>query len=718
MIQLPDDRRPPLTPQLALRVAILGSFALAMFAIIFFRLWFLQILSGEAYAHQAQVNYVRDIAIPAPRGQILDQSGNKLVDSKQAIAVQIAPPELPVPLQGCLIANGLPDPTMQTGGVWNSSCLVAHPPQADAALYNRLARVLGMPTGREKCPVNSYGVLRLSPIACSVAQGYTQVSYANVTVKTDVANDVLYYLEERQSEFPGVTIQPVWLRTYPLHDVAAQLFGTIGPISCNAPPGVRATARNCELKDPHFKGLPQSAIVGQSGLEWYYNQYLQGRDGAEQVQVDALGRSTGVVGEGVKPTPGHNLRLSLDVGLQKAGEAALQQAINQNYPANGGAFVALNPDTGEIYAMGSNPSFDPNVFTHPMTKVQYDQRFGASSGYPLINRAIQSEGPTGSTFKPITATAALQSGVWSPSSIFVDNGQFCVSGQCRHNAGNASYGALDLVNAIRVSSDDFFYNLGALTNAVPTTHPLGGALQQWARAYGIGRATGIDVGGEVAGNLPTPLWRNHVNQLEAECDNATGPFKGKPKHPPGGCGIADGTNRPWSIGDNISLAVGQGDVQVTPLQLAVAYSAIANGGTVIRPHIGLDVQQADGTVLQRIDPPAARHLTIDSTYLDTIRAGLRAAASQSGGTSADIMGDFPEQVYGKTGTAQYSGQQDYSWYSCFVPDWATSKPIEVVVWVEQGGFGAMAAAPAARQILSQWFFGNRGPFKVGTSRTL
>jgi penicillin-binding protein 2 len=703
VIQPPEDRRPPLTPQLALRVAIIGSFALAMFAIIFFRLWFLQVLSGSAYAKQATVNFVRDLPIPAPRGQILDQSGNVLVDSKRAIAVQIAPPDLPVPLQLC-------DPTMLVGGVWSSSCLIAHPPQKDAALYNRLAGVLGMPTRRQRCLVNGYGLLRLSPIACAVAQGYEQVTYANVTVKTDVPRDVLYYLEERQSAFPGVQIEPVWLRTYPLHDVAAQLFGTIGPLSC-------VSKANCELHDPRFKGLPASSIVGQSGLEWYYNRYLQGVDGTEKVQVDALGHATGAVSE-IKPVSGHNLRLSLDVNLQKAGEAALAESIGQNPPANGGAFVAMNPDNGEIYAMGSNPSFDPNVFTHPMTTSQYDARFGASSGYPLLNRAIQSVGPTGSTFKPITATAALESGAWNVGDVFDDTGQFCVSGQCRHNAGNAVYGTLGLVDAIRVSSDDFFYNLGALTNANPIAHPHGGALQQWAHAYGIGRPTGIDLGGEVPGNLPTPAWRNHVNQLEAECDNATGPFRGKPKHAPGGCGIADGTNRPWSIGDNINLAVGQGDVQVTPLQLATAYSTIANGGTVVRPHIGLDVQDSYGTVLQRIDPPPARHLNINPLYLETIRAGLRAAASQPGGTSADVMGDFPEAVYGKTGTAQYNGQQDYAWYACFVPDSATSKPILVVVWVEQGGFGAVGAAPVARQILSQWFFGNRGPFKIGSSKTL
>ena len=182
------------------------------------------------------------------------------------------------------------------------------------------------------------------------------------------------------------------------------------------------------------------------------------------------------------------------------------------------------------------------------------------------------------------------------------------------------------------------------------------------------------------------------------------------------CGIADG--RTWSVGDNINLAVGQGDVQVTPLQLAVAYSAIANGGSVVRPHLGLEIDSPQGTVLQKIAPPPSRHLSINPTYLDTIRQGLHAAAQTAGGTSYDVMGNFPQQVYGKTGTAQRNGQADQSWYACFVPDTATNKPILVVVTVEQGGFGAAAAAPAARQILSQWFYGRRGPFKAGTSKTL
>ncbi len=668
---VPQEQRAPLTPQLALRVAVLGSFALAMFAIIFFRLWFLQVLSGDQYLAQASSNRARSISVPAPRGQILDRSGTVLVDSTPVPAVLISPPDLPVPI---------------------TTSLLTSPPPADQRVYDRLASVLGISTRPMRCRVPGQGIASLTRIACAVAQKWAVLPYANVTIKTDVPNDVQYYIQERSDQFTGVDVEQVWLRRYPMKELAAQLFGTVGPINSS------------EVHEKRYKGVSQSAVVGQSGLEWYYDNYLRGLDGADRVQVDALGRFRGDLSQR-QPVAGNNLKLSLDVKLQQIGQSSLQQSITNNYPANGGAFVALNPVTGEVYAMGSLPSFDPNIFTKPVPESVYKSLNNASSNYPLINRAIQSAGPTGSTFKPITATAALQSGVWSTGEAYDDTGQFCEGGGlCRHNAGNAAYGVLDLAGAIRVSDDVFFYNLGALLN---NASPQGGALQRWARAYGIGRKTGIDLGGEVSGNLPSPAWRSKINALEVACEHR--------RHVPS-CGIADG--RPGSEGDNVNLAVGQGDVQATPLQLAVAYSAIANGGTIVRPHLGLEVDSADGTLLSKIAPPPTRRLNIDPAYLDTIRAGLHGAAQSPGGTSFDVMGNFPKPVYGKTGAAQYNGQQDYSWYACFVPPSATSTPIVVVVTVEQGGFGAVAAAPVARQILSQWFFRNPGKFIVGSSKTL
>jgi penicillin-binding protein 2 len=683
MIQLPEDRRPPLTPQLALRIAVLGSIALAMFAIIFFRLWFLQVLSGDKYLAQASVNRVRHVDVPAQRGEILDRSGSLLVDSRSSIAVRLSPPDLP------------------------------HNPRRRSRLYARLESILGIPAQRERCkipqPSGTAKALRVGPIRCAVAQQQATLPYADVTIKTDVSRYIQYYLAERQDEFPGVNVQQVWLRRYPLHSLAAQLFGTVGPIN------------KTETHEARYRGVSQNAIIGQSGLEYYYDRYLRGTDGTDTIQVDALGRFKGYVSHKA-PVTGHSLKLSLDVGLQRAGQQALADAIASNPPAPAGAFVALNPTNGEVYAMGSYPTFDPNDFAKPITQTKYDELFGPSKGYPLINRAIQGAYPTGSTFKGISSIAALESGAWSLGEIYDDTGVYNNGPvDLRHNAGNAAYGAVDLTQAIMVSSDNFFYNIGRLLNSAS---PRGGPLQKWAHRLGMGRKTGVDLGGESAGILPSPEWRASRNKLEATCDNLTHPTAQFPNHPrhklsSGGCGIADGTNRPWSVGDNENLAVGQGDLEATPLQLAVAYSAIENGDHVIRPHIGLEVDAPDGTVLQRIDPPPARHVTIEPQYLDAIRSGLHDAASVSGGTSADVFAGWPQSqypVYGKTGTAQHFGQQDQSWYVCYVPD--PVKPILVVVTVEQGGFGAQAAAPAAREILSQWFFGKRGQFIAGSSRTL
>ena len=718
----PEDRRPPLTPALALRVAIVGSVILALFAIVFFRLWFLQVLTGSQYVKAASVNQVRNVPINPPRGEILDRNGTVLVSSTKALAVKIVPTALPVTVD---------------------SSNILRPPRRDTAVYDRLAKVLGISTTRHRCKVPvpppsctathcpSSTTVRLAAVGCTVAQGVATLPYADVSIKSGVSKDIEYYLAERQTLFRGVEVQQISVTGYPDTTLAAQVLGTVGPINTQ------------ELAAKTYKGANLNSIVGQTGLEAQYDDFLRGRFGEQRVQIDASGLPTGQ--QSTKPpTAGHNLQLSLDAKLQRVGQNALAQSIASN-GGTGGAFVAMNPQDGSVYGMGSLPSFNPSIFTKPtVSTAAYKQLTSASSGDPLLNRAIQSVGPTGSTFKPITATAALQGGDWSLASTYDDTGQFCigtgVSQQCRHNSGNAAYGVVNLVSAIRVSDDNFFYNLGAKTDVPATKAPNGGPLDTWARRYGIGRSPGVDLPGAVPGTLPSPRWRASRNKLEAECDAATGAFrysngssysptkhKGyhrRAKVAPGGCGIADGTNRPWSVGDNISLAVGQGDVQVSPLQLAVAYAAIANGGTIVRPHVGESVQNPDGTVLQKINPPPSRKINVNPLYLSAIRQGLREAASQPGGTSADVMGNFPQQVYGKTGTAQYgvgvAGQteSDYAWYACFVPATATSKPIVVVVWVEKGGFGDVGAAPVARQILSQWFYDKPGPYKAGISTTL
>jgi penicillin-binding protein 2 len=675
MIQSPDERRPPITPQLAVRVAILGGVALALFAIVFFRLWFLQVLSGDQYLAQASTNRVRDVVIQAPRGEMRDRNGTALVENRRAVSVIVAPPKLPR------------DRARLHG------------------LYVRLSRVIGDSTRLERCRVGNRRLQRME-LQCLVEQKVFQLPYANVVVKSDAPAPVYTYLAERAQAFPGVSIEQVFLRSYPFKEIGAQLFGTIGQIS------------PVELKQPHFHGVHGGTVVGQSGLEYAYDQYLRGRDGATRVQVDATGQAKGYLRKR-NPVPGKDLSLSIDFGLQKAGQHALQTGMSlanaNGNPATAGAFVALDPRDGELLAMGSAPSFDPNILTKPITQSEYDRRLGKAAGNPQIDRATSAAYPVGSTFKVITAAAALASlAGFTPSTVYDDTGTFKQGALVRRNAGNASYGAVSLRQAIAVSVDTFFYWLGSRLNADPATHPEGGALQTWARRFGLGGPTGVDVGGESAGTVPSPRWRDQRNHLQAACTHDHAIHK-DPRHQRfhGLCAYADGTNRPWTIGDNTSLAVGQGDFLATPLQMAVAYAAIENGGTIVRPHVGLQVTDDAGTVLQRIQPPPARHIQIPD--LGTIQSGLRAAASEPGGTSADVFQGFPEPVFGKTGTAQRAGQADQSWYICYVPD--ANRPIVVAVTIESGGFGAQAAAPAARLILSQWFHVKK-QVVTGASKTL
>jgi penicillin-binding protein 2 len=588
--------------------------------------------------------------VSVPRGAIVDRHGRVLVGTRRAIDVQIVPTRLPVPVGGGRLAT------------------LTVPPAADQAVYDRLASALGISIRRRACVLPRHAA-QLTEIACDVAHALYGLRSDNVTVASDLEPSTARAVT---GGLPGVTTANVYLPTYPYRGLAAQVLGSVGRITAS------------ELRAPQFAGVPANAVVGQTGLEYFYDRYLRGRD---------------------------TLTTSLDLGLERAAQSSLATSIARNAPgrAGAGAFVVMNPQNGQVLAMGSLPSYDPSIFTKPISQSKYQQLIRAKSNAPLEDRATDGVYPTGSTFKPITAAAALMSGTWHLGDTYDNTGQYCLppGGMCVHNADNVANGVLDLVSALRVSDDVFFYNLGAKLNVDPAAHPLGGALQEWARLFGIGQATGVDLPYEASGNLPDPKWRTAISRVELQYEQ---------HHHAGCCTIA--LPGPWTVGDNINLAVGQGDLLVTPLQLAVAYAAIANGGMIVRPHIGLQVENNVGDkVLQKIDPPPTRHITIDPTYLDAIRTGLRESASAPGGTSSPVMGAFPKPVYGATGTAQHVGRTDQAWYAGYVPATATSKPVVVVVTVEKGGFGAVAAAPVARQILSQWFLGRPGAYIPGSSKT-
>jgi penicillin-binding protein 2 len=721
MKQRIEDRRPAITPQLALRVAVLGGFAFVLFAIVFFRLWFLQVLSGDDYVSQARENRARKVKIEAPRGDIVDRDGNVLVTTRIAAVVQIIPSQLP-------------ESELKVAEDYRKALSAAERVRlaADARLRafdQRLKQKDRKPTRRERrerreldkaaskappvaIPPIPEGtqpkrlfrrlgrVLLMSPqtIHKRVVEGIAEASYRNITVKTDVPRGQFNYLRENRERFGGVEVEKLFLRDYPHKDLAAQLFGTVNEVGPE------------QLKLKRYRGVAQGTRVGQSGLEQEYDRYLRGTDGFTRVVVNALGSRDDTRRVSRRdPIQGQQVKLSLDLGLQEAADSAIERGIgaaNANgSAARAGAYVAMNPRNGQIYALGSYPSFDANDLAKPISQAHYDELTSQAHGAPLFNRAIAATYPTGSIFKPITAIASMENGIVAPTQTINDDGKFKLGPQTFQNARGASYGALQMARALTVSSDVFFYTLGSWANA------RGPIIQRWARRLGLDHRTGIDLPGEFGGLVPDSEWRDAGYQKYLKCTKrehvtpvtTAALFK---------CG---GIEKPWTTGDNVNLAVGQGDLQATPLQMAVAYSALATGGTVPRPHLGAAIEDGHGKVIQEIRKPARRHVKMDQRYLDVIMQGLLGATTADGGTSADVFKGFPLKVYGKTGTAERPGQADQSWYAAYVPD--QSRPIVVVVTIEKGGFGAESAAPTARLILSKWFHLGDREFKVGSSQT-
>jgi penicillin-binding protein 2 len=609
------DRREP--EQLQRRVAILGGIALIAFGVILFRLWYLQVLSGDRYLAEAQGNRVREVTVQAPRGEILDRDGDVLVGNRTALALQVRKDELPE----------------------NRA--------ERAKVLARVAEVTRMPIEKIHKEISEQ----------------TKLLPANpVTLQRDVPTSVVFFVRENQANFQGVSVDRVYVRQYPQGSMAAHILGYVKEVNAE------------QLEEPAYADLEPGDEIGQDGVELSYDSVLRGVNGATSVPVDASGSPTGRATSVREPSQGNDLVLSIDSDLQEAGESGFQ--------GRSGAFVALDVDSGEVLAMSSSPTFDPSDLAKPEISTATanaifgdpDSETSGSTGAPAFNRAIAAGYPTGSTFKPITALAALDAGELTPSEIIVDDGLYKVGEQEYRNAGDAINGPLALRDALKVSSDVFFYTLGGRLGEV-IDQDGDEYIQDWAKDLGLGDTTGLDVPGEALGRVPTPEWRDEL--------------------------FAEGnTDRPWSVGDNINLSVGQGDLLAAPLQLAVAYAALGNDGTVVTPHVGLRAEDPDGQVVQEIAPPPVREVEMDEAWRDTIMDGLVAAAMESGGTSYPVFGSFPVDIAGKTGTAETSNGLDQGWYAALMP--ADDPKVAVVYTIEGGGFGVDSAAPAAKSILEEY----------------
>ena len=646
----PDPRvREPyrLTPPLALRVGIFGAFALLVFGVLFFRLWSLQVLSGKHYLNAAQNNQLRLLRVEAPRGPILDRKGRVVVSNVAGTAVQLS--------------------------------VVDVPRARRPSLVRRLADVLHVSPRALAREVAQAGNDPLSP----------------VTVKASVGETEIDYLYEHQDEFPGVQIVETYLRDYAYGSLGAQVLGYVGEISAD------------ELKRLRRQGYRAGDRIGQSGVEAAYDTYLRGRDGLEQLRVDSLGRPVSPLQPRQEPRAGYALRLTIDTRVQRAAELAIQYGLrlaheDGHWAANGGAVVALNPKDGAIVAMASDPTYKPSIFVGNPSRKKLapllDADVARRANVPGLNRAIAGAYPPGSTFKPITALAGMQEHVFSAYDPLRCT-PVAYYGLDRHPFRNWNpyvNQAMTLPEALAQSCDTYFDEIG---NRFYERGPEGRVrLQQWARRFGFGKPTGLDIGGESEGLLPTPDWRKQ--HFKTDWDRA------------------------WNPGDSIQLSIGQGDLLVTPLQMAVFYSMLANGGNIVTPYLAADVEQpGNGTgspdvVLRRFASRPPQPSGVDPAALQAVRDGLYKATHDANGTSSAVFGNYDVPISGKTGTAEKVVQlagypaghtEDQSWWCGWGP--SNNAKLVVCALIENGGHGSTAAAPAALKVFEK-FFNVRGPGSV------
>lgn len=636
--QSPNVEEPyRLTPKLALRVGVLVMLALAVFAVLFLRLWALEVLSGSQYLRTAQDNQLRSVRVQAPRGPILDRNGKLLVTNKAGLSVEIWPADLPR--------------------------------RGRYAELQRLSKVVGVPATELAAAIEKRKGDVLTP----------------VRVQDGVSQAELQYLSERAGEFPGVRVSQSYFRKYPYQSLAAQILGYTSEISAD------------QLKAQRKSGYHAGDTIGQAGIESTYDSFLRGGAGLARLKVDAAGRPRGTLALTTTPRPGHALRLTIDIGLQRAAERAIRFGIKASgeWAANGGAIVAMDPRDGSVLALASYPTYKPSLYvgrvrTSKLAAAGLTNATAQLANNPSLNRAIDGTYPPGSTFKPVTALAAMQEHLVSPYQTLPCTASF-VSPEDRghhvfHNWDPYANSAMTLPTALAASCDTYFYQLGNDFYTLPSDR--GHPLQQWASRFGFEAPTGIDLGPEAKGLLPTPEWRKQTFKTEID--------------------------RLWKPGDSIQLAIGQGDLTVTPLQLTRFYALLANGGKLVTPHLLMDVEQPGSKgeatrVLRPYTGGVSQPSGVDPAALQVVKDGLLEATHNTAiGTSAGIFGSFPIPVAGKTGTAEkvvhvgsFVGLKNQSWWCGYAP--ADNPTIALCSLIENGGHGGTAAAPAALQVFQQYF---------------
>jgi penicillin-binding protein 2 len=532
-------------------------------------------------------------------------------------------------------------------------------------MVGHLAPLLGMTVPQLKKAINN---LQYSP-------------YVPVPVMPDATPEQILYIQENQELFPGVKATTMSVRTYSaLGKAAANIVGYVGQIS------------QTQYKRLKVEGYQPGDQIGLAGIEAGYESTLRGRPGVQKLEVDSRGNVLTTLSTS-PPTPGDNLRLTIDGNIQVTAEMALEQGMaaarhtfdkvtGRNFQAPAGSAVVEDPANGQVLALATNPTYDPGNFVGGISQANYQALLNNPSD-PLLDRTIQGQYAPGSTFKLITATAGLQYGLITPSSVFDDTGSITIGNFVAHNDNGAAYGPVTLPTAITVSSDNYFNTIG-LNLWYGRANFGDDALQNVAKQYGLGSSTGVALPNENAGKIPTP--ESYIRDHQA--------------HP------NVFTQSQWFPGNSDQVAIGQDEVLVTPLQLANAYAAFANGGHVLVPNLTLDAENA---TTHRVDrtygPRVVRNINLQPDWRAAMLTGFRGVVNDPRGTA---YGDFKGtplanmDIAGKTGTAQVNApRQATSVFTSFAP--ASNPRFVVDAFIEDAGYGAAVAAPVVREIYDGLF---------------
>ncbi|MBW3662666.1 MAG: penicillin-binding protein 2 [Actinobacteria bacterium] len=658
--------------RLTLLTLLVGGLLVALFA----RLWFLQVLAGERYADLAESNRVRFVVLEAPRGRILAADGStELVKNRPAQTISAHPSQL---------LDGTGEPKDE---------------EAEAVL-GRLEQLLGMT--REEI-VDRLLSRKFSP-------------FRAVPIKEDVPPEVIFAVNEHQELFHGVVAETLPVRTYPHDTLGAHLVGYLGEISEE------------ELADPEFEAYRPGTLVGRAGIERTYEHDLQGTEGLKKLEVNARGTVLRLFDQR-EPIRGNDLVTSLDLEIQAEVERILEEGIvasrqiqrtdGRFLPSTAAAAVVLDPRDGSMVAMTSWPTYDPAQFVGGVGNEYWEWLQDPANEYPLINRAIQSAYPPGSTFKIVSGAAYLEAGIVGTSTRVSCPPAWRLGNITFRNWNPRHDGTLDLPDALMRSCDTYFYELAAQMwaseeRAADEGQPVVETLPGVAATFGLGRSLGVDLPGERSGVIPGREWRRTYweQNKDVYCTKAEELPQGSYAQLINADLCRDGGR--WRGGDAVNSSIGQGDVLTTPLQIAAAYAAVANGGTLYQPQVGQRVLGPDGEVVRDIAPVALDRLPLDAEELDAIQRGLEKVVMGPRGTAVTPFAGFPLDeipVAGKTGTAELKPKVPYAWFASYAP--ANDPRYVVVVAVEQGGGGSQTAAPIARRILEAIFDLEPTPFVAG-----